>query len=151
MSDIACPLCVGVLDDECTECFGRGVISGPKPLRTDYERVGFYGIDLPGEEWKPYPKWNKYRISNYGRFLNTETGRLLKISSNPDGYGVIRLKPVGRPEMWETVHRLVASLFMPDYDPERQVIFKDGIITNYHIDNLAQIDRKIRGKGKKAA
>lgn len=145
MGAIPCPLCVVELDDECTECFGRGVISGPKQSR-EVRDGEYYGYERPGEIWKPYPENDTYQISNHGRILNSETGRMLKPNVNSHGYFVVRLGSSNR--FVEALHRTVARLFMPDYKSKCQVTFKDGDMHNCHIDNLVQTDRFVRGKAK---
>lgn len=148
MAEIACPLCVGILDDECTECFGRGVVSVSKSVTVDHRESDFYGVDLPGEEWLPIPNHERYYISSAGRVRNNETGRLIR--ANYNNYGRLVIKFGSFRSGW-ALHRIVAQVFLKDFDSKRQVIFIDGDPSNCAVENLKQTERIVRGKANKAA
>lgn len=148
MAQVPCTLCNGILDDECTECFGRGVMEDRKTQTGQRDPRAYFGYDLPGEEWKPIPIYDKYHVSNMGRIVNTETGNLIKPTINNNGYLVFRTQYRYKP-VAETLHRLIAKMFLPDYEEGRQVEFIDEDLNNVAVSNLRMGERNVRGRGKK--
>lgn len=86
------------------------------------------------EYFKPY---GDYLVSNTGRVVG-RSGAVLKQRAQPKGYRLVTLALPGRPFVGEFVHRLVASLFVPNPTPETrtQVDHIDGNPANNFADNL---------------
>lgn len=77
------------------------------------------------EEWKRIDVWGDYEISNYGRFLNLETGKIITGTIGHDGYKTIRLyKRVGKEKKMKdfTVHILVAKVFVKNDNPDVKTV-----------------------------
>lgn len=88
---------------------------------------------------------DKYRISQFGHVLNTETGKVSKGSvDKPSGYVKINFC-CGDKSNTFLMHRLVAIAFIPNPDNLPQVHHKDGDKTNNHVDNLEWVSRKTHG------
>lgn len=147
MVDVACPSCTD-MDPDCTECFGTGMVQGQDRSRQNPRRSGeFYGYTQEGEEWEPYPEAPRYHISNKGRVINTDTGRMMAINENNSGLLMFKATKNGAQHA-VLLHRNVARLFLPDYQERTTVEFIDGDKKNCAADNLRIGTRVIRGKGK---
>jgi HNH endonuclease len=88
-------------------------------------------------ELREIPGYRKYVISRDGRvYVNTSKGpRQMIISQGQRAYPVVGLTVDGKCNKLQ-VHRLVAITYIPNPDNKPQVNHKDGIKTNYHVDNL---------------
>lgn len=64
------------------------------------------------EEWKPIYGFPNYSISSYGRVLNQQKGTFLK--QQPDIRGYLRVALSKGKVYWKSVHRLVATHFIPN-------------------------------------
>jgi hypothetical protein len=73
-----------------------------------------------------------YSISTDGTVRNIHTRRVLKQDMSRR-YPSVRL---GKSSKSHSVHRLVASAFIPNPTNKAQVNHKDGVKTNNHVDNL---------------
>lgn len=95
------------------------------------KNIEFFKGDLEGEIWKPIFDSDRYRISNLGRVLNTETQRILK---GKQSGGYIRYELTFKNKVKKTFlgHRLVYYAFHPEFD-----IFDTKRIIN-HIDGNKQ-------------
>lgn len=96
--------------------------------------------NLQDEIWKPIPSLNyKYEASNFGRFRNAITKRILKQFENLHGYMVLQ----ARPEMYKVVnvriHRVVAEAFLGPCPDGYVVNHKDGNKKNNNINNLEYV------------
>lgn len=93
------------------------------------------------EEWRPLVGYSwPYEVSNFGevRSLNyRKTGKCKKLNQTvvADGYLAVRLKKEKKPMLFR-VHRLVASVFIPNPNNYPIVNHKDENKTNNHVDNL---------------
>lgn len=81
-----------------------------------------------------------YKVSNLGNvkslnYNHTGKSKLLRIHDDNKGYLTVCLFKLRKKKSF-TVHRLVASAFIPNPDNKRTVNHKDGVKTNNHIDNL---------------
>ena len=92
------------------------------------------------EEWKNIEGYGgDYTISNTGRIkshkANKETELIPYTNKSSNGYLVIGLSD-GKKRTRHTIHRLVASHFIPNPDNKPQVNHKDGNKRNNRVDNL---------------
>ena len=87
-------------------------------------------------EWKDIEGFEgDFQINRKGEVLNKNTGRILKVSANRDGYVRCNLYRDGKDNM-RTVHRLVAMAFIPNPKNHPQVHHKDGNKENNLVENL---------------
>lgn len=82
-------------------------------------------------EWKQLN--NQYLVSEKGDILNVKRNKLRKHDINKKGYKWLKLQNFNK--KW-LVHRLVATLFIPNPDNKPQVNHKDGNKLNNHYSNL---------------
>ena len=97
------------------------------PLTTD---------DLDGEIWRPVPDYEDYQISNFGRVKSFWFGKvkILKPVLLLD-YLAVTLYKDGKSKMFK-VHRLVATVFIPNPDNKPEVNHIDGNKFNNYVGNL---------------
>lgn len=92
-------------------------------------------VDLDNEEWKIVKENPLYSVSNYGRVINNNNNRLLKIDKNQK---YERVSFNDRKHYY--IHRLVYCTFMNDYDLEGYVIDHiDSNPSNNKLENLQKI------------
>lgn len=92
---------------------------------------------MPAEQWKPIGDfWNRYEVSDLGRFRNVKTGQILRPFIDHQGYMIANLpfSEFGRKNL--RVHRLVAMAFIPNPEAKKDVNHKDGNRKNNHLENL---------------
>ena len=101
------------------------------------------------EVWKPVLGYEGvYEVSNLGRVRSVDRvtirvdghqrrskGRVIRPSIQNSGYACLALVDAGR-RLSSTVHRLVATAFVPNPDGHPQVNHKDGDKLNNRADNL---------------
>jgi hypothetical protein len=148
MSDTPCATCQGIIDDDCPECLGRGVIPERRVHRDDHRVYDGYQIDRPGEDWREIANHPGYSASQFGRVRNDETGYILKTQIGVDGrpYCVIHRDGMANSI---SVHRAVAQAHLRGFDPKKQVEFIDGDHANCSVENLIMGLKPVRGKGRK--
>lgn len=95
------------------------------------------------EEWRPFgPPYEDitegYLVSNFGRVMDSKTGRILPQQESSDGLGYyrVRIRNSKLSSKLEMVHRLVASAFVEGYQREKVVNHIDCNPSNNRADNL---------------
>ena len=87
------------------------------------------------EIFRDIPKFDDYQITSWGRVYNKKTERFIKQEPTAKGYLRVDLyNDEGRKHM--KVHRLVASVFVPNPDGKPQVNHRDGNKRNNSYINL---------------
>ena len=94
------------------------------------------------EEWRNISGYLNYQVSNIGRVRNTDSGRILKLPTNCDGYYYVGLSLNGKKTQYQ-VHRLVALEFIPNPSNKTTVDhIKNKAIQNNNVENLRWATRK---------
>lgn len=83
------------------------------------------------EEWREY---NGYQVSNYGKIIGLR-GRLLSLHIAKDGYVPTAIKDYDGKKI-HGIHRVVATVFLPNPDNLPEVNHIDGVKHNNRVDNL---------------
>ena len=98
------------------------------------------------EEWRPFgPPYGDitegYLVSNFGRVMDSKTGRILPQRESSDGLGYyrVRIRNSKLSTKLEMVHRLVASAFVEGYGEGKVVNHIDCNPSNNRADNLEWI------------
>lgn len=104
------------------------------------------------EIWKPIPFCNGYFVSNYGRIKSKY--RILKPRVDSKGYSTTRIKNNDGNVKNLQVHRIVASVFIPNLDNKpcvdhidtdrtnNRVVFNDDGTIDYENTNLRWVTHK---------
>lgn len=92
---------------------------------------------MKNEHWADIPGFDDlYQVSTLGRVRGLVRGGVLKTDVVNGGYLRVTLCKNGKTRRF-MVHRLVATVFIPNNDIKREFVnHRDGIKTNNHIDNL---------------
>lgn len=99
------------------------------------------GLDkVLDEEFKPVPGFERYVVSNYGYVLNTNTDRELK----PDAKRRIGVMANGKAKVFY-LHRLVARLFLPDFEDDLLVVNRNGDTSDNSAANLIMSHQRRTG------
>jgi hypothetical protein len=83
------------------------------------------------EEWKEY---NGYKVSNYGKVIN-KGGKILTTNTDCHGYVVTSIIDYGGKKI-KGMHRIVATVFIPNPNNLPEVNHIDGNKENNKVDNL---------------
>ena len=83
------------------------------------------------EEWKQY---NEYKVSNYGKVIN-RYGKLLTMKADKHGYISTSITDYGG-DRTKGMHRLVATVFIPNPNNLPVPNHLDGNKTNNYVHNL---------------
>lgn len=86
------------------------------------------------ERWKIIPEAPRYAISDYGRVMNRDTGRILRPGGDP--YDVVGLICSDGSRIYRKIHVLVISNFVCPKPPGYEVNHKDLNKRNNHVSNL---------------
>jgi hypothetical protein len=90
---------------------------------------------LKCEIWRNIDGYDNYAVSNHGRIKNINTGRILKLGKDVNGYLYIDLsKNCARKKF--KIHRLVASEFIDNPENKPFVDHIDNDIVNNNVNNL---------------
>lgn len=88
------------------------------------------------ENWKVLEALPIYLVSDHGGVINRETRKQLEYYAVARD-GAIRVTlHKDKVRYTAAVHRLVASVFLPEYDPQRAIIHRDGDKENNCVTNL---------------
>ncbi len=89
--------------------------------------------------------WPQYFVSVCGQVLCTKFNKKRILKQTPDTRGHLRvsLGDSGK-RVFMPVHRLVAMVFLPNFNTGFNVYHKDGDTTNNHLENLTMINKQIR-------
>jgi hypothetical protein len=81
-----------------------------------------------------------YKVSNYGRIMNINTGRILKPKLNSMGIMIVNLSKDNKGKSF-TVHKLVGDAFLTKPEDGKHYIIKhiDGNLENNYLSNLMYI------------
>lgn len=97
--------------------------------------------------WKSVPYYPEYEVSNLGdlrrarpnvRSSHTYPGRLLKLSSNRNGYLATYLYSEGK-KFYRKVHQMVAEAFLGPQPLGSHVHHVNGIKTDNRVENLSYV------------
>lgn len=86
------------------------------------------------EKWKKIEGYERYKVSTYGRIMNTE-GKILSQFLSDKGYPRVQLYKNNNCKC-PYVHRLVANAFIKNTLVKPQINHLDGVKTNNKVDNL---------------
>lgn len=99
-----------------------------------------------GEQWATVPKSPNFEVSSYGRVKNTKTAVFLKVVPHvKSGLLRVTLRGDGKKQRCYSMNRLVAELFLEDYDPEFEVGFHNGDKNDIRVSNLFMSTKGRRG------
>jgi hypothetical protein len=87
------------------------------------------------EIFKQITGYEKYQVSNFGRVLNNNTGRILKPCINGNGYLNVNLYKEGK-QKTINVHRLVGMAFIENADNKLCLDHINNIRTDNRAENL---------------
>lgn len=110
----------------------------------------YYEEEYEGEMWKTCevidPSLKHYSVSNHGRVQNLNTKKPIK--GGGKRYMRIKMRPFpfkkGESKIRnEAIHRLVAKLFIPNIESEKNIVnHKDGNSLNNHYTNLEWVTQQ---------
>lgn len=89
----------------------------------------------PEEEWRTIKDFESYKVSSFGRVMNSH-GVILLQKPNRKGYLRVWLYNKNVKHKQFFVHRLVAQMFIPNSSNLPMINHKDENRTNNHCDNL---------------
>ena len=94
------------------------------------------------EEWRTIEDYPNYKISNHGK-VKTKSGKCREFSIDKHGYKRVDLWKDAKGKTFQ-VHRLVASAFIYNTEPEKHTIVnhKDTDPSNNHYSNLEWCTQK---------
>lgn len=88
------------------------------------------------EQWMELPYFDgKYQVSNYGKVKRSSDGYIMKPYISEKGFLKIDLHYNGVRKKF-FIHRIVAEIFLPNFDNCKTVLHKNGIKTDNRVDNL---------------
>lgn len=99
------------------------------------------------EVWRPSNYAENYEVSNDGNIRNLKTGKILKGSTDSQGYKTVSVR-INDKQKTKKVHRLVADAFLEEDIRGIRVSHKDGNKRNNKIDNL-EIGKGVINTNKK--
>ena len=94
------------------------------------------------EEWKPVKEDANLLVSNYGRVMNSTTGKILKPRPTKTGYLRVHTMIVNGKRKDLYIHRLVAEAFCYRHEGCNVVNHIDFDNSNNHAENLEWTTQK---------
>lgn len=95
-------------------------VDTPRVQYHDHDAMPVRDIRME-EVFEPAPNHPLYLISSYGEVINVKTNHALAFTESTNGTDKVTLHRDGVLSS-HLVHRLVAELFLEDYDPEIEVL-----------------------------
>lgn len=95
--------------------------------------------NLPNEEWSNIFEFEDvYSVSNYGRIINHNTNKILRLTSSSGYWGINLYKKQDGVTIrkFKGVHRLMGLAFIPNPENKPQINHKDGNKLNLKLSNL---------------
>lgn len=93
------------------------------------------------EEWKTIEGYENYKVSNHGRVININTGKIKALNDNGKGYLTVLLSNNGISKRFY-IHRLVGFYFIPNPENLYTIDHWDGNPYNNNVDNLHWLSQK---------
>jgi hypothetical protein len=87
------------------------------------------------EEWRVIEGYDNYSVSNLGKVRNDKTGRILKFSSDKDGYSSVTLCKENKKTRY-IIHRLVGFAFLENPNNFKQIDHINRIPNDNRVENL---------------
>lgn len=96
------------------------------------------------EKWVEIEEYPSYSVSNYGRVWDWRKDCAVSYLDERNGFKIFTFyKNQKRDRV--ALHRLVAALFLPDYDPLYSVVHKNGDKHDNRSSNLKMGTKKTKG------
>lgn len=90
------------------------------------------------ELWRPVCNYENYEVSNLGRVRNKKFDRIIKPFNHVCGYDLVDLAVKGISKT-HTVHRLVATAWIPNPENKPQIDHWDNNKKNNAVSNLSWV------------
>lgn len=135
----------------------RNIPCQPVPLGRSLNRIAASSagvlFGMKKEIWKSIPSTSFYEVSNFGRAralsrtvgtyhgTRTKKSKDVALTDNGHGYKIFGTCINDRKKNYY-IHRMVATLFIPNPLNLPEVNHKDGDKSNNHVDNLEWTDRQ---------
>lgn len=98
---------------------------------------------MPAEKFAELKAFPNYRISDSGRVINKTNGHEIRPYKSGEGFLQVRLSNAKETRTF-TLHRLVAYLFMKDYEPDKRLKFKNEDRKDCNVRNLVHSSQGVR-------
>lgn len=98
--------------------------------------------NMQEEEWKIIEDFPDYQVSTLGRVKGGRWGHIKKLSENTYGYKIISLYDTSKRRITKSVHRLVASTFIPNPENKPCIDHINRVRDDNRICNLRWVTHK---------